>query len=304
LLNRKPIFIVGFQRGGTNIVLNLFRSHPDVCSPRGETHEVFKGKGRLRKLAEPLPVYIKKRINYLPIINDQRQDVFDIDLWERRKKITDRSKNRIDRILYNEKILAREPSQNLYKEEDIEYTIEELKASRLLCKNLNGLIFMSDEFSRIYQDATFVALIRNGFALSEGHIRRGADAAEISRLYNIGCQKIIQDSKRIGNYHIFRFEDIINKPNEMFEKIYSCAGLDSSKVNKIRLEVKATMTKEGNHEIPKGTVKKELKWYSLSEFHSYFKKEINENQINRLSQSQKDIIKQTACPSLEYFSYL
>ena len=45
MFNQKPIFIVAFARGGSNILLNLLRSHPEVCSPRGETHEVFRGKG-------------------------------------------------------------------------------------------------------------------------------------------------------------------------------------------------------------------------------------------------------------------
>ena len=54
MLNKRPIFIIGFARGGTNIILNLLRSHPDVCSPRGETDQVFRGKGRFPLIKEPL----------------------------------------------------------------------------------------------------------------------------------------------------------------------------------------------------------------------------------------------------------
>ena len=39
--NKQPIFIAGLMLSGTNILLNLLRSHPYVCSPRGETFEVF-----------------------------------------------------------------------------------------------------------------------------------------------------------------------------------------------------------------------------------------------------------------------
>ena len=55
--------MVGFARGGTNLVLNLLRSHPDLASPRGETHEVFRGKA-----SEPARVRRAKRWRYRPIV--------------------------------------------------------------------------------------------------------------------------------------------------------------------------------------------------------------------------------------------
>ena len=40
-----PIFILGIQRGGTNQILNILRSHPATSWPQGEFHEVFRPRG-------------------------------------------------------------------------------------------------------------------------------------------------------------------------------------------------------------------------------------------------------------------
>ena len=40
-----PIFLLGIQRGGTNQVLNILRSHPATSWPEGEFHEVFRPRG-------------------------------------------------------------------------------------------------------------------------------------------------------------------------------------------------------------------------------------------------------------------
>ena len=37
-----PIFLLGIQRGGTNQILNILRSHPATFWPSGEFHEVFR----------------------------------------------------------------------------------------------------------------------------------------------------------------------------------------------------------------------------------------------------------------------
>ncbi len=49
MLNRKPIFIVAFVYGDSNIPQNLLRTHPDVCSPRDELNGTF---ARSRHLGE------------------------------------------------------------------------------------------------------------------------------------------------------------------------------------------------------------------------------------------------------------
>ena len=63
-LSKAPIFINGFGSGGSNILVNLLLSHPEVCSPSGETQNVFRGGSRIESLARS----VYKRVFYhIPI---------------------------------------------------------------------------------------------------------------------------------------------------------------------------------------------------------------------------------------------
>ncbi|TCK19480.1 sulfotransferase family protein [Thiogranum longum] len=303
MLNKRPIFILGFQHGGTNIVLNLLRSHPEVCSPRGEIQEVFKGKGFPRRFKEPASVVLSKLWNYLPVLAAQRQDVFSLDLWEDRKALSKRAMQCIDKVLFDEKLKARGPTQNCYKSEGVRYTDEEIARSRLLSKNLGGLVCLSNDLARMYPDATFIALVRNGYAMCEGHIRRGVSLAKIAQDYERGCQRIIADSKKIPNYHIFRFEDLLESPRDVFEQIFGYAGLDVGQIRKVRLENKKTVGKDGGHTYTYEQDQEGLIWYPIEKFMDHFKADVNRNQIERLTRRQIEDISDIAKTSLEYFTY-
>ncbi len=297
--NKRPIFIVAFAYGGSNILLNLLRSHPGVCSPRGELNEVFKGK-----LDEPILTRIAKTLRYLPCMLAEGGDIFRFNDWEDRKPFKSFTQNQVDRILYDEKIWATGEDQNLYKSENVKYTREEIAGSRLLSKNLDGLIFASRQLAAMYPDAVFIALVRNGFAVSEGHLRRGYHFETFVRNYEKGCQRMLEDSKLIPNYHIVRYEDILERPQEMLREIYRMANLNLTEVEKIRQQIKKVITKDGSHQNVDNKKWKEVVWYGVDEFHMHFRPESNKNQINRLSEEQKNLIVQLSGSSLRQFGYL
>ena len=60
-----PIFLLGIQRGGTNQVLNILRSHPATCWPQGEFHEIFRPRGL--RAEGPARLWQKLR-RYAPIL--------------------------------------------------------------------------------------------------------------------------------------------------------------------------------------------------------------------------------------------
>jgi len=126
LKNKKPIFIVGFARGGSSIMLNILRSHPKVCFTCGETQEVFFGKGR-RTIFDTF----FRRLDYLPIILSEKRNIFSTSDWSKRKLFSDSSSRRIDSILFKDRFRREE---NL-KGPSEDYTVEEIGESRLLCKN-------------------------------------------------------------------------------------------------------------------------------------------------------------------------
>jgi len=310
LLNQRPIFIVGFARGGSNILLNLLRSHVEVCSPRGETQQVFKG---IRWHREWPWTILAKRARYRPIRRHEGGDIFDLEDWTPRRPWSADSQRRIDRILYFDKLKARSVNQNRFKSEGVLYSREELAASRLLCKNLNGLILLSPEFARMYPDATFIALIRNGLAICEGHIRRGYAADEIARQYRIGCEQILRDVEELPNYHVFRFEDLMAEPAAAFEAIYRCAGLDPSSVRQIRLEDKPVITGSGERQLIRGHSRlrlfatrfrpKRLLWYGVDSFADHFHSAVNSHQIRRLDPQDRDTILRHCGTTLERLNY-
>jgi hypothetical protein len=307
--NKLPIFLVGFRRSGTNILLNLLRSHPEVCSPRGETHEVFRGKG-----TEPFAVRNAKRLRCFPIVLMERQHVFDHKNWEPRPEFSFLTRWLVDRILFAEKSKALGPDQNLYKSENEKYTREEIRRSRLLCKNVNGLIFLSGQLAKIYPDATFIAIVRDGFAVCEGQIRRGVAPGSSARNYERACQRIILDADTIPNYHVIKYEDIMADPQTSLRAVYDLAGLDGSLVKKIRLQNKPVIEAGGQHASTltsaappsAGTLPehKQLHWHDLDEFAQFFRTDINENQRNRLSPENQQIIETECRNSLRHFGYL
>ncbi len=299
MLNKNPIFVVAFARGGSNILFNFLISHPDVCTPRGEIQQVFKGMG-----GEGLRTRLAKRLRYVPMMLLERSDIFAVDNWQARTPFTPTTQRRIDRILFHDKIKARAPGQNLFKTEGERYSKEEIARSRLLCKNLNGLIFLSREFHRMYPDAVFIALVRNGLAVCEGHMRRGYDLTKIAESYERACQQMIQDAQELPRYHLLRYEDIIDAPTASFHRIIELAGLDADKVPKVRMETKQVIDAGGEHVYVHGTDQKQVVWYDVDELATHLRTDANANQINRLTDEQRTTITGICRSSLEHFSYL
>src|SRR5687767_8121958 len=100
--NRRPIFVVGFARGGTNLVMNLVLSHPHACMPRGELHEVFQGAA-----GEPLRVRLAKNLRYAPLRLLARRKLLSIADWSERAPLDPLSRLWLDRVLFDEKLRAR-----------------------------------------------------------------------------------------------------------------------------------------------------------------------------------------------------
>jgi hypothetical protein len=299
MLNKRPIFIVGFQRGGSNILLNLLRSHTQVCDAGGEAQELFIGKPN-----EAWQKRLPKILDYLPILLTEKQHIFHLSNWQARKPFHKSSQKRIDHIIYKQKLKAKDPSQNLYKSQDILYSDEEIASARVLTKTLSGLIYLGENLATMYPDATFIALIRNGLAVCEGASRRGTELSEMARYYQQGCQQMLSYSKHLPNYHIFRYEDLMAKPLETLSQILKAADLDIGHMNSIRQEIKPLINKEGKHLTPTDKAFNQLVWYDLNNFMNHLVPNVNDNQIQRLSQEQKASIINECGSSLEQFGYL
>ncbi len=279
--------------------MNLLLSHPDVCISSGETHSVFKGTKW-----DPVLRKIKKRVFYdFPIRLLSGQDLFGYGYYETRKTVPNCIRCYIDRILYKGRFTAMIDTHNSYKSEEVLYTKEELGQCRLLTKGLNGVVFTVDMFREMYPDAVFFGFVRNGLAICEGYVRRGFTADRVAHCYNLVGQKLLESSEQMVNYHLLNYEDMVKNPLEFMHRIYAYAGLDISKVKKVRLQSKKIMNVNGKRSRLKGG-DRQIFWYDPTIIHQYIKRDINKNQIQQLSVRDKKKFMSIAGDVMEKLGYV
>lgn len=296
MLNKRPIFVNGFSFGGTNMITNLLASHPDVCWLSGETHEVFYSKPR-KKVDKWI-----RRLFYSPVQIMSVPHIFGRECEEKPNQMPTFMMRYVDLLFFIDKSTT---TLNEFKYDNVPYSRKEVKACRFLAKNVNGVVLASLLFSKIYPDATFLALVRNGLSLCEGYVRRGRTAEAVGRMYETVCQKMIHDSQTIPNYNIVRFEDMVSDPLSFMKKIYSFAGLDINNISKVRLQAKRSMDKNGTRKYTFGGVKdRETHWCDIEDLDKFVRKDVNENQANQLSPQDRDAFLQQAKKSMEYFGYI
>jgi hypothetical protein len=296
MLNKAPIFLNGFSYGGTNLIMNMIVSHPDVSMLSGETHEVFRSKPR-KKLDKLL-----RRTFYLPVQITTGQDVFGNKYFEDRKPISQLLKRYVDLYFYMDKLTN---ERNEFKEEGVRYTKQELKGTRFFAKNVNGVVLSSGVLSDIYPDASFIAIVRNGLALCEGYVRRGWSANEFGEIYEKVCEKMIEQSRELDNYHIVKFEDMVSDPIFFMKSIYEYSRLDMSKISKVRLQAKRSTDKEGVRKYTFGGVKdRETHWFDIEDIKEFIRPDVNDNQIAQLSHEEKNQFLERAYGSMKELGYI
>lgn len=298
----KPIFVHGFSRGGSNLLMNLLLSHPDVCMPSGETQNVFRGKA----LGDSVTNTLRKQLfNKLPVcLLSMRENnagrIFSPANYKKRG-LSDRSRDWIDRVLYQERILARHEGHNLWKAPDTEYSKAELKASRLVCKNLNGIQYIGDIFRDMYPDAVFLCLVRHPLALAESRLRRGQTIDRVVDQLLIIGEKMMSDSRQYSNYHLIKFEDMLSAPRGFLTNLYKTVDLNLSDVNHIRFQNKTSAMRNDSRDL-KGE-DRSIRWYPINDFEQHFHVDINDTQIASIPAETRQLLETKLAPLINAFGY-
>ncbi|TNC82340.1 MAG: hypothetical protein C9356_04805 [Oleiphilus sp.] len=283
--NRQPIFVNGVARGGTNILMNILLSHPDTAMPSGELQKVIRGYANGDR---PRDNFRKKYLYELPLSLLLGKYYFALDQAVERKKPSRIVQLYIDWILYNEKVNAgRSGSHNFYRSENEKYLPDQLKAARLVCKNISALVYLTPVFQQAYPDASFVCVTRNGLALLESHIRRGHDIDKFIDFYHEVSQRMLEYRACYDNYMTIRYEDIVDAPIASIKQIYSFVKLDYAAVQKFRFQRKSTVDAQGKA-IDLGKDDRSIVWYSPDTVGSHFKSDINTNQLKNIQTKHKD----------------
>ncbi len=293
--NKKVIVINGFQRGGTNIVYNILQSHPQVCSANDlEIGQILTQNYRIPS---------QKKIGYLI----KRLKLAFYDLLNKKFILNSFIVNilgiLVDYLFYIYKLKNFHNQYNRYKYENIPYSLNEIKESVLCLKSVNNDISLTRFLSKIYENIYFIGLIRNGYALCESWIRRGKTARISGQRYKRFCEMIIKDSKKIKNYKIIKFEDVLNNPFAEAKKLFKFTQLEPANLEKLRFKSKKVLTNQGIHEVKYGKLDSKY-WFNQESILNLFDPSINNIQIDLLSELDKKIFEKEANPILEYFDYL
>ena len=302
MLNTKPIILNCFGHGGSTLLSNFLISHPYVCvSAGGETHKIFKGRGEWYSEWETR----RRRLVYdYPLRFMIGQDFFDPKLIEpRRQRIPSLARNYIDRILYNGRFRALVENLNLYQYEAVPYTREELAKCRMVTKGLDGLVFTTNLFREMYPDAVFVALVRDGLAMCEGRVRRAQSAEKFGKEFTTIVEQMIRFGGEMSNYHILRFEDLVQDPIAFLRKLYGLVGLEIGDLRKVRLLARPITTKEGDRKVTMKGGNKKISWYTFDELTHYIRPDINSNQRTLLSEADRSTFLRLAGATMEKMGY-
>ena len=295
MLNKAPIFVNGFQRGGTNILMQLISSHPQIGVLGAEVHELFYGRD-----TEPIKKWFR-RLATVPVVLNAREHTFWAYRFQERRPLASPTLRYIDLLFYlNQRLVYNSHYQN----GAVTRTRPEREGTRIVGKCVNGVVLTTPILAQMYPDATFIALVRNGLALCEGFMRRGWSAERGGRVYQQIVTQMVHDAAALPNYHIIRFEDLLHNPATTLKTVYDYAGLDINETKKFKLQAKKSMGQDGQRTFTFGNQDKAIEWYALDELSQHLRQDVNENQIARLSQADKNEFLREADDAMSRLGYL
>jgi hypothetical protein len=273
MFNNKVIVISGFRRGGTNILWNILQSHPSICSAGYESGYIFK-KNKVISLFRKTGL-LKSRLSQLYL-----------DYHFYRLKL---QKNYLT-------------EENKFKYPDTEYTKEEVAGSILCFKSVDRGINYTEILKQIYPDIYFIALTRNGYAIADGHSRRGKSIKDTGTLYSEVAGKMQDYSKELPNFKLIKFEEMIQAPFQTSRELFEFIGCNPVHLAHLRLKSKKIIRKDGTHASNYGKPGKKY-WFDKTGIDQIIDPDINKKQIQRLSGSLIQDFNRYAEPALKFFGY-
>jgi hypothetical protein len=294
-----PIFLLGIQRGGTNQVLNILRSHPDTSWPQGELHEIFRPRG-LR--AEGPARTFRKLRRYAPILL-AAGDVLDPDRPPRRADPLAGRAGRALRAAVEASAAANRASVAAYKAALVERGLIDPAPApdRLVTKAMNYGLGLVPGLLALWPEARFVGVIRDGRAVCEGHVARGASVAEASAAYGFVGRRLIELEAAGLPLRTWRFEDLVADAPGTAAAIYAFCGLDRARVRGVCLQDKERIPKRGGGV---AGMRKVSRFYRFDEMGRHMRGDANAAALGRLPAAALAEITAACGEVLAHFGYL
>lgn len=279
--NHKPIILNCFSRGGSNILWNVLLSHPEVCSPIEETLQIFRLDFRAPRMAGLRAAWLTGQANFF-------------DQWNLnpRKSITAKARAFIDKTLFEWKLKTLQDDEMRWKSKEEIYTRTEVENSRLVIKNNNGVIFLSERFLEMYPDAALIGLARDPIPLYESHKRHKTPVSASPKIFADFYERVIRkmqaDESQWKQYKIFRFEDLLREPIKITGQVYAHIGLEFPQISQMRFKAKPHMQANGSHATRFQAGKHY--WFNFDEVAQILEPEVNQYQSSRLEAKEKEEI--------------
>ncbi|NCF69340.1 MAG: hypothetical protein GWP61_25590 [Chloroflexi bacterium] len=281
-----------FSRGGSNILWNIFLSHPDACSPIYEILEIFRLDRKGVTIAGIQAAWLTRQLRF-----------FNQWFLAQRRPISSQAQQFIDAMLFLKKLLTLDDAEMRFREKNSVYTRKQVEQARLVTKNNNGLAFLTDIWLVMYPDAVFFALTRDPLALYESHKRRKItrSPADFAAFYTSIVRKMQTDAARLPNYHLLKFESLLSEPAAVAQDLYALAGLDSSPVTKLRLKAKSYMQAGGKYDTQRE--QGVHYWLSSDEIKNFLSPDVNRRQIEQLVEAEIEELTERLGPVRQELGY-
>ena len=293
-----PIFLLGIQRGGTNQVLNILRSHPDTTWPQGEFHEVFRWRGLRR---EGPRAVIAKTLRYAPV-RLGAGDILDPGRKAPRAGMLAGRRGRAVAAGLAAATAANRPAVMRYKAALRAHGLVdgEARAGRMMVKVMNYNLLFAPDLYTLYPDAVFVGLIREAAAVCEGHVARGAAVAAAAEAWAFAAEHLITLQATLP-LKVWRFEDLLADTAGVAGAIYRFAGLDPAAARGVCLQDKERITDAAG--AVRGNRKVE-RFYSFAEMGGHMRADANERSRARLPEAARAEIVVRCAAGMRHFGYV
>jgi hypothetical protein len=293
-----PIFILGLQRGGTNQLLNVLRSHPDTCWPHGELHEILRPSG---SGLEGAARNARRFLAYLPVllaagdILSPHRPPPEGALAGRRGKWVKAELARATR--------ANRQRVQAYKSALAHHGYLPAGPScphRMVVKVVNYNVGLAAELARLYPRSVFVGLIRDAVGVCEGRTARGGDLEAATAVYNyVGEQLTALHAAGVA-IRTFRFEDLVGNPEAVARDVYSLCGLDPAATLGLCLQNKERLSNASGTVVGARVTEA---FYRFEDVRRHMRRDPNAGAVSRLSEDSKARIRERCMPVLKHFGY-
>lgn len=275
------VVISALSRGGSNILWNILQSHPRLCSPIRETGElIFDEIAPFRFF----PPSTAKRIaaGRLARLVARGHVRHAFEQWKLRTLGSPDNGSRADGVPYQR---------------------HEVEQSIPCFKGVDSDVELNPLLEAIYGNVAYVPLVRDGYAVCDGWMRRGMSAEQAGRKYAGLVRRMLTPGDSDNPIVLVKFEEMVADPFGTAERLFKALDLSPTILPKLRLKSKRLLGRRGEHE-PRFGEEGRKYWLAPHEIAQALDTGVDRRQSARLAPDARAAFERGAREALELLGYL